>query len=227
MRPWFIKDTGFSRRIRPEDKAAFMRICPERRYAKGERVFIAGDPATHLHVICEGQVKLVALTASGNERIVAICGPDDFIGEAFLREEERYRVDAIALTEVMTCPMSRDQFKQLGRSASNFVLGFTEILTSYLFDCREQLAGSYAPVKLRVVRVLLEQVQRFGERLDQGDGWYALQTELKHEDIAAMTSATRVAVTMAITELREEGLITGSRGRYQLNVPALQSRLEP
>lgn len=223
MQPWFIKDTGFSKRIAPEDRAAFMRVCPERHYPKGSVIFRMGDPATHLHVIAEGQIKLVTPTPSGNERILAICGPDDFIGEAFLRDAERYRADAVALTDAVTCPMSRAQFIQLGLRAPNFIVGFAEILASHLFDCRTQLASAYDPIKLRVARVLLEQAQRFGK--PEGE-WCELETNLKHEDIAALISATRVSVTMAMTELREEGLIEGSRGHYRLYLPALSSLLD-
>lgn len=223
MQPWFVKDTHFSKTIAAEDRAVFMKICPDRRFPKGSAIFRMGDPATHLHVIADGQIKLVTPTASGNERILAICGPDDFIGEAFLREAERYRADAVALTDAVTCPMSREQFMQLGLKAPNFIVGFAEILSSHLFDCRAQLASAYDPIKLRVVKVLLEQAQRFGEP----DGeWCELKTNLKHEEIAALISATRVSVTMAMTELREEGLIEGSRGHYRLFMPALESLLE-
>lgn len=225
MRPWFVKDTGFSETIRPEDRAAFMRICPDRRYPKGDSIFRLGDPATHLHVIAAGQVKLVAPTVTGNERILAICGPDDFIGEAFLRESERYRVDAVALSDVVTCPMSRQQFMQLGLSAPRFIVGFAEILSSHLFHCRDQLSSAYDPIKLRVVKVLLEQARRFA-RPDGDDGWFDLHTELKHDEIASLVSATRVSVTTAIAELREEGFLEGSRGRYRLFVPALASLAE-
>ncbi len=137
MKPWFIKNTDFPRSLPKDGLAAFRRICPERRYAKGETVFLAGGPATDMHVIASGQVKLVALTPAGNERILAICGPEDFIGEAFLPEEAFYHADAVALTEVITCPISRTQFLRLARNAPAVVLALAEVLAGHLFDCRE------------------------------------------------------------------------------------------
>jgi len=222
MRPWFIKDSGFSERISAADKATFLRICPDRRYAKGDSIFRLGDPATDLHVIAEGQVKLVVPTAAGTEHILAICGPDDFIGEAFLQEAERYPVEAVALSDAVTCSMSREQFMQLGLNAPTLIVSFAEILTSHLFHCREQLSSAHDPIRLRLVKVLLEQALRSGSP-DGEQGWYELSTDLKHEEIASMISATRVSVTMAMSELREEGLVEGSRGRYRLFVPALSS----
>lgn len=222
MNAWYVRGTGFASRLAPEDRSAFMRVCPDVRYAKGDVIFHLGDPATHMHVIAQGQVKLVAPTASGHERIVAVCGPDDFIGEAFIREADTYRVDAVALTHTTTCPMSRSQFEQLGLQAPSVSLGFMEILASHVFDCRQQLESAFDPIRTRVAKALLDQCHRFGTPSDDGI-WYTLDTELKHEDIASLTSATRVSVTTTFTRLREDGFVEGSRGRYRVNVAALAS----
>ena len=222
-KPWFVHGTEFSERIDRRDYSIFMRVCPEKRYGRGETIFRLGDPATNLHVIAEGQVKLVSAAAGGNERILAICGPDDFIGEAFLQEAQVYRVDAVALTDAVTCPMSRDQFLELALRAPTFTLSFAEILAGQLFSCREQLSNSYDAVPQRLARVLLEQAERFGTPL--GEGWCELLTELRHEELASMVSATRVSVSTAFAELRTRGFVEGSRGRYRLHVPSLNDSL--
>ncbi len=202
----------------------FRRVCPDKPYYEGDLIFHAGDQATDLHVITRGQIKLVTPTASGSERILAICGPNDFIGEAFLNDTAHYRVDAVALTDVLTCPVSREQFLEMSLQAPSFVLTFAEILASHLFYCREQLSTSYAPVKVRVIKVLVEQAERFGE--SQEGGWVRFSTELKHEELAAMITATRVSVSMAIAELRDEGILEGTRGEYRLNMGAMRDQAE-
>lgn len=224
IKPWYIKDTDFAQRVSDEDMAVFMRVCPDKRYRKGDTIFYAGDAATSLHVLAQGQVKLVTPTASGSERILAILGPNDFFGEAFLSESANYRVDAVALTDVTTCPVSRAKFVEMSLKAPTFALTFAEILASHLFDCREQLSSSYAPVRARVVKTLLEQAERFGQ-FEEG-GWVRLSTNLKHEELASMITATRVSVSMAMSELRDEGLLEGTRGEYRLNAEALSQQLE-
>lgn len=222
-KPWFIHDTGFSTRIDDRDMQLFMRICPEKTYGRGDAIFRSGDAATSLHVIVEGKVKLVTGTPKGQERILAICGPDDFIGEAFLQDASIHPVDAVALAPTVTCPMSRDQFLELSLRAPTFVLSFAEILASHLFHCRNQLSSAYEAVAQRLVRALLEQTERFGRPLQ--DGWYELRTELRHDELASMIRATRVSVSMAFAELRERGLIEGSRGVYRLYMTGLRELL--
>ncbi len=42
------------------------------------------------------------------------------------------------------------------------------------------------------------------------------------DKMASMISATRVSVSMAIAELRNDGVLEGTRGEYRLNEPALR-----
>ncbi len=220
VKPWLVRETQFAQRISAEDMAIFRRICPDRRYRPGEALFRAGDPATDLHVVAQGQLKLVATLEDGRERIVALCGAGDFVGESFLTEAAYHQVEAVALTEVLTCPVSRRQFMQLALNAPALVLTFAQILAARLHDCREHLGAAYAPVKARLLQVLLGQAERFGS--PAADGWLELSTPLKHEELAALVSATRVSVSMAMAELREEGLLEGTRGRYRLSPELLK-----
>ncbi|MDF1522441.1 MAG: Crp/Fnr family transcriptional regulator [Trueperaceae bacterium] len=216
---WWLRDTGFSRRVSAADLRTFMQVCPERRYARGETLFHVGDPATHLHVVAKGQVKLVVPTLDGRERILAVVGPDDLFGEAFVGEDDVYRLDAVALTEVVTCPMDQEQYRRLALHAPGFVVAFTRILADKVFACRDQLARVEAPIRSRVAATLLEQATRYGEPAD--GGWLEWTTELRHEDLAAIVSATRVSVTSAVASLRQAGVLEGTRGRYRLHPEGL------
>ena len=222
--PWHVPQSGLTQQVSGADMSLFMSVCPEVSYLPGSAVFRIGDPAEYLHVITKGQVKLVVGTPRGQERILAVCGPDDLIGEAFVRDQDRYRVDAIALEEVGTCPMSRAQFAQLAERSPAFAVTFAGVLATKLFHCRDQLAQAYDPIRVRVAKLLLEQAWRFGA--PDGDGWHRLSTRLRHEEIASIVSATRVSVTMALTEFREMGLLQGTRGRYRLRLDGLATFTE-
>jgi CRP/FNR family transcriptional regulator, cyclic AMP receptor protein len=216
---WHVRGTHFKARVPAVDMRTFMTVCPERPYPRGSTIFRAGDPATHLHVVAAGQVKLVVPTPDGRERILAVCGPEDFFGEAFVDESDVYRVDAVALTDTATCPMNHEDYRRLSLHAPGFVLAFTQILAGKLFACRDQLARVEAPIRSRVAELLLEQAGRFG--VSQAEGWWALDTELRHDDIAGMVPATRVSVTSAIASLRSAGMLEGTRGRYRLHLDGL------
>ena len=217
---WWLRDTGFKQRVGAADLRTFMQVCPERVHRKGSILFRAGDPATHLHVVASGQVKLLVPTAEGRERILAVVGPEDIFGEAFVGAEgDVYRLDAVALTDVVTCPMDQEQYRRLALHAPGFVVAFTRILAEKVFACRDQLARVEAPIRSRVAAELWAQGSRYGT--DAGEGWVALVTELRHDDVAAMVSATRVSVTSAFASLRQAGVLEGTRGRYRLHLEGL------
>jgi CRP/FNR family transcriptional regulator, cyclic AMP receptor protein len=222
---WWLHDTRFKQRVGETDLRTFMQVCPERVHPRGSTLFRAGDPATHLHVVASGQVKLVVPTAEGRERILAVVGPDDIFGEAFVGAPgDAYRLDAVALTDVITCPMDQEQYRRLALHAPGFVVAFTRILADKVFACRDQLARVEAPIRARVAAELLAQGSRYGSEV--GAGWVELVTELRHEDLAAMVSATRVSVTSAFASLRQAGVLEGTRGRYRLHLDGLADAAE-
>ncbi len=64
-RPFVLRNTHFSKINSGEDLAVFMNVCPERSYQRGDVLFRSGDPATELHVIAKGQLKMLVPTATG------------------------------------------------------------------------------------------------------------------------------------------------------------------
>jgi CRP-like cAMP-binding protein len=57
----------------------------------------------------------------------------------------------------------------------------------------------------------------------QDGDWLTLKIPLSHDELASMVSATRVSISTILSDLRKQGLVKGTRGTYQLNVPALES----
>jgi CRP-like cAMP-binding protein len=221
---WYAKDARFSDVMAGNPFRDFLRVSPELPFERGDHLFRQGTPATHLHVIAVGQVKLSVATASGHERVMAVVGPGDMLGEALMLDERVYRVDAVALTPTRSCIMNRDHLMQLATESPEFVVRFSSILATHLIGCRESLGHAFDPVKLRIARVVLDQAQRFGEPT-QG-AFVTLRTGLRHEEIASLASATRVTASVAIAELREVGLVEGTRGDYRVDVAGLAAYID-
>jgi CRP-like cAMP-binding protein len=189
------------------------------RYRRGDHLFYAGEAASAVVLIAQGQVKLLTHTAEGNERIVAIHGPGDLVGEAFLMDGASYPLDAVAISEVTTYAIDRDVFLEALRQRPQLALEVTKLVTGYLLQAWQQLADSYDSVKVRLAKVLLQQASRYGKPL--AGAKVALRTDLSHEEIAAMISSTRVSVSATMAELRQEGAVEGTRGNYLLDLTLL------
>jgi len=67
-----------------EDVAALLPVLGERTFARGESVWIEGDPALALYVVVEGQLKAHRVGVDGGEVILGINQAVDLFGEVGL-----------------------------------------------------------------------------------------------------------------------------------------------
>lgn len=68
-------------------------------YDRGATIFLQGDPASHVHVVLEGWVKLYRVAPSGAEAVVGVFTRGRSFGEAVALRGDVYPVAAEAVTE--------------------------------------------------------------------------------------------------------------------------------
>ena len=72
-----------------------------RRLGRGEEVFHVGQPCEEFHVTVVGQVKLFAISPSGQEKVIELIGPGNSFAEAFMFVGKPYMINAQALTDTL------------------------------------------------------------------------------------------------------------------------------
>jgi CRP/FNR family transcriptional regulator, cyclic AMP receptor protein len=83
-----------------------------RKYARGESIFLTGDPGVNLCIIESGRVKLTLTSAElGREVALDHLGPGDMFGELALLDGEPRSADAIAIEPTRLLLLSRDDFR--------------------------------------------------------------------------------------------------------------------
>lgn len=70
----------------------------QRSYRAGETVFLQGEPARSVFIVLRGAVKLVRMTPTGTEAVVAIIGRGRSFAEAMVLRRTPYPVTAEAIT---------------------------------------------------------------------------------------------------------------------------------
>lgn len=73
--------------------------CQLRRLARGEMVFHVGQPCEEFHVTVIGQVKLFAISPSGQEKVIELIGPGNSFAEALMFTGKPYILNAQTLTD--------------------------------------------------------------------------------------------------------------------------------
>ena len=92
---------------------------------------------------------------------------------------------------------------------------------------REMIDEAEMPVGARVTKAFIRLSERFGQPADDlqlsgGGEVIKLPLALTHEDLADLTGSSRVTITRILGELRNEGVLSGTRGVYVANPAGLE-----
>jgi len=181
----------------------------------GETLYRQGDEVESAFLVSSGLLALAVGGGRGRERVVDLAGPGDVVG-AVSGRQERYLDTATALgpdTRVVAVPLgtgSEVARDLLDRAAAQRLERLTE-----------HLEEEDTPVVARVALAFARLAERFGQEV--ADGMVRLTLPLTHDTLAALVGAARETTSAAVQQLRREGLIAGTRGRYLVLPRALRA----
>lgn len=132
----------------------------ERSYRKGEVINHEGEKITDFKYLKSGLVKLYRRTAAGDEQVITITRPFEFVSNMSIFSEERYKYSVAAVEDSVICTVKLDFIKQLfmknGMFAMNLLTKISKIndkIIHQTLDIRQKnLAGRVAFVLLYFAR---------------------------------------------------------------------------
>jgi CRP/FNR family cyclic AMP-dependent transcriptional regulator len=184
-----------------KDLALLSRVVSRKSYARGSLILGAGDPTDSLYILISGRIKVFMSDLDGKEVILAILGPNEFVGEMGLIDNSPRSANVVALEACEMVCISKSDFKRC--LAENFEMAMT-VMRGLVKRLREadNLIGSLALIDVfgRVARLLLEMAEIVnGERV--------VTKKLSKQDIARMIGASREMVSRVMKHLQAAGYI--------------------
>ncbi len=85
--------------LTPQDVSLLLPHLKERRYRRGQLLFVEGEIGSLVYFVLSGQVKLSKSTPEGTEQIFDWCGPYDCFAEVLLLENGSYPATAEVLQD--------------------------------------------------------------------------------------------------------------------------------
>lgn len=185
-----------------EDELTLLsRVVARRSYARGSLILGTGDPTDSLYVLISGRIKVFMSDLDGKEVILAILGPNEFVGEMGLIDNSPRSANVEALEPCEVVCISKADFKRC--LADNFDMAMTVMrgLVKRLREADNQI-GSLALMDVfgRVARLLLETAKVV-------NGEKVVTRKLSKQDIARMIGASREMVSRVMKHLQEAGYI--------------------
>lgn len=183
----------------------------QRRLARGEILVRAGDTAVPCANIQRGLMKICQTNPAGQEVIVGLLWPGDFVGAPFLAAAEAGH-DVVALTPVTLCQFPA---RVMERALADHPAMERELLSRTMAELARLRArlGSLARATAlaRVAGFLIETAQRSGS--EDGETITVIDLPLSRGEMADLLGLTIETVSRQMSRLKQAGLIGLPGGR--------------
>ena len=198
-------------------QARVVRLAPQ------QMLFAAGDPGDGCYQVEEGLLKVVALSASGGERILAVLGPGALVGELSMIDGLPRSASVDAIRESKLSFVSRAVFNAVAHREPEVYRHITALLARRLRDVDDALtATSFLPLKARAARALLSLSDAFGK--DVGSGRVLIRQKFSQSDLAAMAGIARENCSRILQDWTRRALVSRLAGYYCLENKAALER---
>ena len=99
--------------VAPEQLDDISALTVERKYKRGESIFMEGDVADGFYIVADGQVKIFKTSLEGKEQILHIYGPGNLFGEVPVFSGSQFPANALALVSSRILYLPRKAFVAL------------------------------------------------------------------------------------------------------------------
>jgi CRP/FNR family cyclic AMP-dependent transcriptional regulator len=173
-------------------------------FQKNDTIFCQGDQAEAIYFIQTGKVKIAVVSPAGKEAVLAILGPEGFLGEGCLVGQSLRISTATAMQLSMVFRIDRSTMLRALHAEPELAENFTAALLVRNIDLEEDLCDQlFNHSEKRLARVLLK-LTRFGQH-DTIPA--ANMPPMNHEILAEMVGTTRSRITHFMNKFRSLGLI--------------------
>ncbi len=190
-----------------EEQLEVARFARPIRRERGEQIYRAGEAAGTLLVVHTGRVKLSHVAPNGQEQLLRVLEPGEFIGETAYVTGERPGHTATALTKVELCSFRHSDLGDLVRAFPDIALRMLHAVTSRLSETERLLADiTTADVQARIAGYLLDQPAEWHD--DDGRQVVKVKLPLPKNAIASLLGTTAETLSRRLAGFVDEGLIT-------------------
>jgi CRP/FNR family transcriptional regulator, cyclic AMP receptor protein len=166
-------------------------------YSKRDVIFAQGDDADAVFYIKKGKVKVAVISKQGKEAIVALLGPDEFVGEGCLIGQLKRLATASAMTE---CEIMRVEKTEIQRVLHDEP-AFSQMFVSHVL-------ARNARVEEDLVDQLFNSTEkRLLANFGKEGKTEPILAKISQETLAEMIGTTRSRVSHFMNKFRQLGFI--------------------
>jgi len=190
-------------------------------YPEGALLFMEGEPARGVHILCRGRVKLVTTNSEGKTFILKIAQPGEIFGLNSIVTGRPY--------EVTVETMQPSQFVYVGREEfTRFMKENTEACMRVVHQLGQECHSAYEVIRSlglasSVSGKLAKFLSDWSAEGKLSEGAVRIKLALTHEELAQLIGCSRESVTRTLSDFKKQHLLELSGSTLLVwNRPALQ-----
>jgi len=192
-----------------EDLKSLRAFGKERRVARGETLWQAGDEPDTLYIVRSGKANMVIDSDDGKEAIVHYCAQAQTFCLAAALTGKPYPCTAKASAEMTVLAIPRKRFQDLVHRLPFFARQMMGDMAAQVCESHCAAALSAEPVKDRLADLLTRLNRQY-----QGGG-----LPFTRQELASMTGTTVESAIRTLSEWEKAGVIRSERGVIQVRQP--------
>lgn len=197
--------TGALEALGDEDREALMALGTWRRFDPDEHLVEQDSAGGGVLVVTAGRVRVSAIPRGGRERLLAVRGPGEVIGDLAALDDSRRSATVTALDEVTALAIDGATFIEFLAARPTAMLSMLQAMARRLRESdRRLLAVGTQSVRTRLARGLLEQA--VGHLTVTGDE-VVVTVPLDANELASWIDATPTETLDALQSMHAAGLV--------------------
>lgn len=170
-------------------------------FSPNDIIYEEGQNSNYIYLVVKGIVKTHQLEASGKELITSLMKADDFFGFSSFSKNQPYHESATAIEYTELYAIPKDDFFELLKENHKLVLEFIELLTSSLFEIKDELLDmAYSSVRKKTAQTIL----KFAEKLQKAP---EQPIRICRNDLASVAGIATESLIRTLSSFKKEGLI--------------------
>jgi CRP-like cAMP-binding protein len=191
--------------IPPAYRKAVLEQCERRVVAKGETVWVQGEPAQYVVFLVSGKAMSWYQARNGKTGTTGFWCAGDLLGAADMGTGTTRQQTVRCLEECVIHTLSYERFDDLIRRFPELALAVIRALSIRLrWVAQLAVTLETQSASERICSVLLALSERFGMESDAG---IVIDLKLTNEDLAAIAGVTRQFTNTTLHDLRNRGLL--------------------
>ncbi|HPQ08625.1 MAG TPA: Crp/Fnr family transcriptional regulator [Bacteroidia bacterium] len=184
-------------------------------FKKGETIYKEYSKPNGLYCLNEGKVKLVKYSDKGNEVIIGLKRPVDFLDVENLLAKQNYNHSAIAFENTSICIIREENFFNVLSKNPIFAMNILKYLSQSILESNEwYLNITQKHISSRIAQTLLKLQDFYGLSSDN-----FISVALKRSDIAALSCITTANVIRTLRDFEKEKIIFCDKKRIMILNP--------